>query len=577
MKKMFILLIFVLLSVPVASAMQGSMTLLTVVEKGNETVGGTANVHLEIKPGTGRIFMDSFPLTNIDTQASTRYAQQIACDFLERDCSNLDFFYTIRARSNIVGGPSAGGAITVLTISLLEGIVPNENVIMTGTINSGGIIGPVAGIEEKVKAAKDKGFKTVLIPKWSVVTSTEELLEFLNSTDNQTFNLSYADNFTLDGIEIKSISTLEEALKEFIGKEYETSNKELVIPEEYQNIMKRVAEQLCNRYYSIKSEIPVYSLNQSVLNLTEYQMNLSNHSLQNADYYSAASFCFTANSGIRAMQLQNYSNSSKEIMVKDIEKKAKDLLNDLSNRELNTISDLETYIIVKERLVETLTLLEDNQTVIYYNLGYITERFYSAVAWSQFFEYSGEEVILSDEHLSSACLSKISETEERLSYYEYLFGYNEKYHDDLSEIKNQQKDGDYAFCLFKASKLKADINAVLSTLALTEEKVEELILDKLNLAKKQIMNQGDTFPILGFSYYNYAGSLIESRPYLSLVFSEYASDLSNLKLYFPKKKEFSLNVNPEVAFPFFFGLFLGIFVTFIVLIRKRSYRSSKKK
>src|SRR4030042_1424297 len=94
--------------------------------------------------------------------APTIYAKQghlkllavkdIACSYLDKDCLKYDFIYTIKAGSPIIAGPSAGGAITLLTISLLEGFELDEGISITGTINSGGIIGSVGGIKEKIDA-----------------------------------------------------------------------------------------------------------------------------------------------------------------------------------------------------------------------------------------------------------------------------------------------------------------------------------------------------------------------------------------------------------------------------------------
>ncbi|NJL43971.1 MAG: hypothetical protein HC945_01455 [Nitrosarchaeum sp.] len=131
----------------------GSITLLTV---GEDNTGGTASLYLTIAPGSGSIYLDSLPLSKLDTQSSTRYANQIACNYLDLDCTRYDFFYRIRADSSVVGGPSAGAAMTVLTISLLSNTPLDDSTVITGTINSGGLIGPVAGIAAKARAAKHK-------------------------------------------------------------------------------------------------------------------------------------------------------------------------------------------------------------------------------------------------------------------------------------------------------------------------------------------------------------------------------------------------------------------------------------
>ena len=70
-------------------------------ETDNGYVGGTADLYLTIKPGTGRIFLETFPFTKVDTQMSTRFANEIACDYLDVDCSRYDFFYTLTAKSSM--------------------------------------------------------------------------------------------------------------------------------------------------------------------------------------------------------------------------------------------------------------------------------------------------------------------------------------------------------------------------------------------------------------------------------------------------------------------------------------------
>ncbi len=63
-----------------------------------------------------------------------------------------------------IDGPSAGALTTAGLIALARGERFRKHVTMTGTINATGTIGPVGGIPEKVRAAGDAGFTTVLIP-----------------------------------------------------------------------------------------------------------------------------------------------------------------------------------------------------------------------------------------------------------------------------------------------------------------------------------------------------------------------------------------------------------------------------
>src|SRR3989338_3663756 len=135
MKKLFMLfflfIILTLLLMPGIFAKQGHMKLLAVKETENGYEGGIADLYLEIKPGSGRVFLETFPLTRTDTQMSTRFAKAIACDIIEKDCDDTDFFYTITADSAIIAGPSAGASIAILTVAMLDDLRLNEDYAIT--------------------------------------------------------------------------------------------------------------------------------------------------------------------------------------------------------------------------------------------------------------------------------------------------------------------------------------------------------------------------------------------------------------------------------------------------------------
>src|SRR3989338_3788335 len=142
---------------------KGHMKLLAVSDTEDGYKGITADLYLEVQLGEGRVFIESFPLTKMDTQISTRFAKEIACSELNLDCDSYNFFYTIKADTALVGGPSAGAAAAVLTAAILQGDEIDESIAMTGTINSGGLVGPVGGLKEKIAAAQKRGLRKVLI------------------------------------------------------------------------------------------------------------------------------------------------------------------------------------------------------------------------------------------------------------------------------------------------------------------------------------------------------------------------------------------------------------------------------
>src|SRR3989344_2853582 len=177
MKKMCLILFLVLaLTTSALAQKQYHLKLLAVQEGPNGALSGSdADLYLELKEGTGRVFLDTYPLTKMDTQISTRFAKEIACYQYDLPCDYYDFIYTIKASSNIIGGPSAGAAIAALTtIAVLDLDYNDGDTAITGTINSGGIIGPVGGTKQKLEAASELGLKKVLIAKGTAATSLPE-------------------------------------------------------------------------------------------------------------------------------------------------------------------------------------------------------------------------------------------------------------------------------------------------------------------------------------------------------------------------------------------------------------------
>ena len=65
MKRLILALFIVLLIVPTISAKEGHLKLLAVKETKDGYAGTIADLYLEIKRGTGRVFLDTFPLTKI--------------------------------------------------------------------------------------------------------------------------------------------------------------------------------------------------------------------------------------------------------------------------------------------------------------------------------------------------------------------------------------------------------------------------------------------------------------------------------------------------------------------------------
>jgi len=606
-RKLFIsLLLFLLLSCAFVSAKSHHITLLTVAETGTGITGGTADAYLEIKPGSGRIFLDSFPLTKIDTQISTRYANKIACDYLDIDCSNKDFFYTIRADSTIVGGPSASASLTVLTIAALKGITLRNDTVMTGTINSGGSIGPVGGIVSKAEATEKAGFKRMLVPRFSIaleegeeasnkslnltITGINVTRSWINRSTNETRKDEMRIRINGTGrptqnISVIKISNLEEALSYFTDKPLKQEQSQINVPSEYTETMRGIANALCRRALDMKA---ITNLNDSEINRLNELIIKINKSLAEENYYSEASYCFNLGVLLRKASFRKIelAQPSRLTIIKKLTRQAVDDFSfNLENRELNTLSELEAYVIVKERLLESEALLSDLDTNFSADdLAYAVERYYSAVFWSDFFRSKSRAVELDQEYLEDACYKKLSEAEERINYaalYAPFFLGNPR--NSLDEAYSQSKNKNYKMCLFKASYAKAESNLILSSISVNAEQINDLAYEKLDAARKLLAKEQSRgwFPIMGYSYYEYANSLNKHNDSISgLIFSEYALELGNIEMYFPKKKPwFQLpSINRDALLlavsAFSLGVMIGLLV--IVSVIRRSQRKNER-
>jgi uncharacterized protein len=529
------LLLLSLILVAAAHAQSGHITLLTVADEGTLR-GGTADLYLVVRPGNGAIFIDSFPLTRVDTQASVRYANKIACDMLQVDCGRYDFFYTIRANSAIVGGPSAGAAITVLTVAVLDNEPLDQETAMTGTINSGGIIGPVAGVTAKVSGARSAGISKVLIP---ALTSPDNTSNATNVSMPDQLPLQNGVDATLsdDRVTVVRVSTVEEALYEFTGKDYRKELPDLVVPQEYAERMGGISAEICDRSAELETDVAAMG---RVYNDTNNYTQRIEH--VNGNPYSRASLCFSKNIELARLLLQNTSNTTRHDLYRALRVQVQELDTQTRERSIETIGDLETYAIVMERVREAQQLLD---TVDALNpdgdsLAYAQERLLSAHSWSTFFGMDSTPVQLDPLYLQRACLSKISEAEERISYVELYAPQAVLESHTLLEEAKRLAAVEPILCIFTASKSKAQANLLANAISVDRASVDALVQQKLDADLFILKKQQDKgfFPILGYSYMQYASDLRKDNPYSALTFSEYALELSNLDIYFPREERF---------------------------------------
>ncbi|MEM4814690.1 MAG: S16 family serine protease [Ignisphaera sp.] len=167
------LLMLVTISLPTHSLTYGyildelrHVTIVAVSQLSNGSyIGVSADLYVRVAcPGSGHVYVETLPLSEIDLQASTRIAALVASSIANISFYSCDFYASIKSDSPIIGGPSASGVTAVAFAAALLRLPLNESIVMTGMVLPDGSVGPVGGLKYKLDAAVSRGAKMFLVP-----------------------------------------------------------------------------------------------------------------------------------------------------------------------------------------------------------------------------------------------------------------------------------------------------------------------------------------------------------------------------------------------------------------------------
>jgi hypothetical protein len=155
--------------------------------------------------------------------------------------------------SDSIDGPSAGGLIGVAALADLWGVRIRGGSSMTGTISPNGAIGPVAGVPEKLRAAKAAGITIVVVPEANRTA--------FDPRDGTTVDVaSFAAEL---GIEVVFVSSLLEAGAALIGPDGPLQTAPgWVVPEVAADIVAASAREVVavrERLAALEVDEPVFS------------------------------------------------------------------------------------------------------------------------------------------------------------------------------------------------------------------------------------------------------------------------------------------------------------------------------
>lgn len=191
----------------------------------NQDKEGVATVlTVGVVPGSGRTLVNIDKLLFwVDTQSSIRTSREVAGRITGIDIGTIDTIYTIIADASVIEGGSAGAALTIATISALRDVPLDESVMITGTINSDGTIGPVGEALAKARVAKELGATKFLVPRsqsTQIVYNDEENCEQIGiSSICRNEQVPHRINIGEEaGIEVIEVYTINDAARHFFGE-----------------------------------------------------------------------------------------------------------------------------------------------------------------------------------------------------------------------------------------------------------------------------------------------------------------------------------------------------------------------
>jgi uncharacterized protein len=186
--------------------------------------GSILKITAEIRDGIGLVFVNTAIPSGVDFQTSARTAVMVAQNVTGVDLSKKDVIFSISAGNNqdlqAVDGGSAGGAMTVLLVSDLLGKQINNQVLMTGTIQSDSTMGPIGGVGEKADAAGQFGAKIFLVPEGQSVIPVQTCSEKTEgpfvyqtcATEQKPLSPMMESKY---GMKVIEVNTIQDALKYF--------------------------------------------------------------------------------------------------------------------------------------------------------------------------------------------------------------------------------------------------------------------------------------------------------------------------------------------------------------------------
>ncbi len=531
--------------------------------------------------GSGKVFVDTLPLTQVDMQGSARLAVKVASALVKNDanCSIdpgfFDYFFVVRTDAPVIGGPSAGGIMTVATIALLENWHLDEHTVMTGMINPDGSIGPIGGIPYKVDAAYDVGAKRFLIPKGqgTYLETIQETTKNSGWTQTQikTVTRNITDYVASKGydIEIVEVEDINQAVNNFTGYDFQhvVSDGEMKT-DEYTTAFFTLSSSLLEESQELyvatldlfndsRSNIPPKILDRDrytwLYHLSEIEYEIDGAKLlldesktwfDREMYYTSTTKSFLSLISSRYVQYAcNYFNTAEEDrpdyvknLIDEINLFCEEKNNEARNSKITDFVSLQCVGGAQKRASEANDYLK-NADSSYKAENYLSSLSYLAKAkersesvgwWLNIISFFNESGNINTSDIDSLALEYIEEAQQAITYSSVLLDEMNSGSNYLSDAQNmldtartERENGYPAAALFEALDAITKANLEIETIGVSDEDDYKEKITRINTSASSNILKSVGYgvkPVLPVCYYEYAQSLLDEDDLTTALF-----------------------------------------------------------
>lgn len=505
--------------------------------------------------GSGHIYIDTWPLVEVDIQGSARLAVRTACEVVGKDWKQYDFFITVRSDSPIIGGPSAGGAMTVAVIAALENWELSQDVVMSGTINPDETVGPVGGLYQKAEAAAQTA-DVFLVPEGQSTIMVEEQEQvqvgpftYITTSEKE---VNLVEEGKKMGLEVKEVYDIRDAVYYFTGKviEQPQTNGEPINTDFMKSYTQKELEETQKEYTTTAEKVRSYTGKykddlEDLLGSASEEIENAEKANDSQEYYTSMNASFVA--GLYINYVDNLYSYFTGETTDEIFASLGDYLNQLQDQSRSEnphgMTALQCTAAAQKRIFEALNSLQQGQEkedldYIYY-ASYAERRGENAEFWLNLSkEYQkGDEI--TDTTLESAASSMMNTAQLSLVYASSILPKSNVLQDaqnSLEKAEDEFMDTAYAASLFSALQSK-----VYSEVALIAYTTDQNITSRVQRARERASSSIESSrkqgiePVLAVTYYELAQSL--DSPIESLMYLRYAEEIASIDRYVESEPE----------------------------------------